>query len=343
MRFHLLDPAEVPWHALDALPDRTVFQTRPWLDFLAETQNARPIVAELRAGSDVAGYFTGCILERLGVRILGSSFRGWTTPYIGFNLLPGVTHREALQALEPFAFRDLKCLHLEVSDRNMRPEDAAGLGFEQEFYESYETDLTQSEDHIFKQMDSACRRCVRKAEKSGVKIVEGGHDAFAAEYYEQLKDVFDKQELVPSYGVSRVESLVRHLLPSGNLLLLRAIGPEGNCIGTGIYPGFNKIVQFWGNASWRAHQILRPNEALHWHAMRYWKARGAEVFDWGGGGTYKEKYGPRPSAAPWFVKSRYKVLTAMRGQARSLAAARQKVLGRLRRAARKDSDADVAE
>jgi hypothetical protein len=28
--------------------------------------------------------------------------------------------------------------------------------------------------------------------------------------------------------------------------------------------------------------------------LRYWKARGVKLFDWGGGGgTYKEKYGER--------------------------------------------------
>src|SRR5438105_14243754 len=110
MRFHLLDPANIPWDVLDAMPDRTVFQTRPWLEFLAETQGARPIIAELRIEREVAGYFTGCVIERFGIRILGSSFRGWTTPYIGFNLLPPASYREALQALEIFAFDELKCL-----------------------------------------------------------------------------------------------------------------------------------------------------------------------------------------------------------------------------------------
>jgi hypothetical protein len=342
MQFHVLDPARIPWDALEILPDRTIFQSRAWLEFLAETQGARPVVAELRAGSDVAGYFTGAIVKRFGIPILGSSFRGWTTPYMGFNLLPGATHREALQALEQLAFGELKCLHLEVSDRNMRPEDGAGLDFELEFYESYETDLTQTEEQIFNSMESACRRCIRKAEKSGVRIEVATDAGFATEYYEQLKDVFAKQKLAPTYGLDRVKALVKHLQPSGNLLLVRAFSPEGKSIGTGIYPGFNKVAQFWGNASWREHQILRPNEALHWYAMRYWKSRGITIFDWGGGGTYKEKYGPRPSSAPWFVKSRYKVLGQMREQARALVAARQKLRGRFTGDSGKEKDADVA-
>ena len=39
---------------------------------------------------------------------------------------------------------------------------------------------------------------------------------------------------------------------------------------------------------------VRPNEAIHWYALRYWKARGMEWHDWGGGMKYKEKYGVAP-------------------------------------------------
>jgi hypothetical protein len=56
----------------------------------------------------------------------------------------------------------------------------------------------------------------------------------------------------------------------------------------------NEVAFFWGNASWRADQHWRPNEFLHWYALRDWKARGVKMFDWGGGGTYKEKYGVEP-------------------------------------------------
>ena len=330
MEARLLHPDAIPWERLDAFGDRTVFQTREWLAFIAEAQRAQPVVAELREGSDVAGYFTALTIERFGVRILGSSFPGWTTPYVGFNLVEGASRKDALAAAERLAFGALKCLHLEISDRHFTLEDGAALGFLHKFYDSYETDLRQTEEQIFGRMNSACRRCIRKAEKSGVTVAEAHDLEFAAEYYQQLQDVFAKQNLVPTYSVERVRALVRHLLPSGRLLLVRALAPDGKCIGTGIYPGFNRVAEFWGNASLRSMQILRPNETLHWYAMRYWKARGVEVFDWGGGGTYKEKYGPAPVAVPWFYKSRYKILGVMRDQAKNAVRLKQVLLGRLR-------------
>ena len=47
-------------------------------------------------------------------------------------------------------------------------------------------------------MDSACRRCIRKAEKSGVTVEEAHDLAFADDNDEQLKDVFAKQGKLPT-------------------------------------------------------------------------------------------------------------------------------------------------
>jgi hypothetical protein len=327
MQCTVIDPKAVDWDFLDRFADRTVFQTREWLNFVAETQSATPVVAELKKNGKIAGYFSGLTFTRLGVKVLGSSFPGWTTPYMGFNLLPGMSRAEALAAIEKLAWDNLKCLHMEVSDPFFTVQDGEQLGFTCEYYTSYRTDLTQSEEQLFNSMDSACRRCVRKAEKSGI-VIEEVHDTdFADEYYDQLKDVFAKQGLVPTYKVERVRALVRHLDPRGRVLLLRARDPEGKCIATGIFPGFNKIAEFWGNASYRSSQILRPNEAIQWYVLRYWKRRGVEVYDWGGEGTYKEKYGCKAHRVPWFTKSRYQIVATLRDEARNMFARKQRFLG----------------
>jgi hypothetical protein len=327
MQCTLVDLKSVDWAALDTFEDRTVFQTREWLSFIAESQNATPIVTELSEDGKGVGYFSGLVFSKMGVRVLGSSFPGWTTPYIGFNLVAGASRASALAAVEQFAWQTLKCLHMEVSDPCFTVEDGQELGFACQFYTSYRTDLTKTEDELFNSMDSACRRCVRKAEKSGV-LIEEAHDAeFAAEYYDQLKDVFAKQGLVPTYKLDRVRALVKHLAPTGRILLLRARDPEGKCIATGIFPGFNKIAEFWGNASFRSSQAFRPNEAIQWYVMRHWKRRGVEVYDWGGEGTYKEKYGCTVHKVPWFTKSRYQFVSKLRDEAKEMFARKQRLLG----------------
>lgn len=327
MKCKLIDFESADWKHLDGFEDRTVFQTREWVRFVSESQRAMPVLAELHDGGEVVGYFTGLTFSRFGVKVLGSSFPGWTTPYMGFNLIADASRSAALQALEMAAWDTLKCLHMEVSDPCFRVDDGQSLGFEVDSYASYRTDLTKPEDEIFGAMDSACRRCIRKAEKSGVVIEEAHDAAFADDYYEQLQDVFAKQALVPTYKIDRVRSLIAHLEPTGRILLLRARDAQGKCIATGIFPGYNKIAEFWGNASFRHSQILRPNEAIHWHAMRYWKKRGVAVYDWGGGGTYKEKYGCVAHAVPWFTKSRYAVVSKLRDGAKKAFEQKQRFLG----------------
>ena len=329
IQFHLLPSSKIPWDILDRFEDRVVFQSREWLEFIAESHHATPVIAEIHEGSTLIGYFSGLVVRKIGARILGSSFPGWTTPYIGFNVRPGYSRSALLAPLAAWAFHELRCVHLEVSDLRFSAEDGRQAGMTASAYESYKSDLTMSEDTLFTGMESACRRCIRKAEKCGVTIEEAHDEAFADEYYAQLRDVFAKQGKVPTYGVDRVRILLKHLLPTGRLLAVRARAADGRCIATSIYAGMNDIAFFWGNASWRSDQQWRPNEYLHWYALRYWKSRGVRMFDWGGGGTYKEKYGVAPHVVPWFYKSKYPLLATVRNEARALFYRTQRLVGRL--------------
>lgn len=246
MRLELLHASQRDWKRLDTFEDRIVFQTREWIEFLASTLHAEPVLASVVDGSDVVGFFTGLQVRRYGVPILGSPFRGWSTPYMGFNLADGVSRRDAVDALGRFAFDELHCLHLELQDRELTVEDIEGLPVECVPGTILEVDLRASEEEIFARMTSATRRCVRKAERVGVRLEKADDLGFADDYYAQLRQVFVRQRLVPPYELERVRELIRHLGPSGRLLLVRALNPEGECIATGIYPAMNKTMHFWG-------------------------------------------------------------------------------------------------
>ncbi len=260
-----------PTLKLDINQLRTIYQTTAWLAFLSDTQNGELVFATLKDGEIPLGVFTGLIVRKFGLRILGSPFPGWSADYMGFALSPGAEPRRAVQALIDFVFQDLGCAHLEMMDRNLTVNDLGGLDLQYRVYRGFEIDLTRDEDKLFSNMTSACRRCVRKAEKEGVFIEEAHDLGFADEYYAQLKDVVAKQSLVPTYGIERVRQLITHVHPTGHLLLLRALDPGGRCIATGIFPHMNGVMNFWGGASWRQHQLLHPNEAMHWYAMKIGK------------------------------------------------------------------------
>jgi hypothetical protein len=315
---------EIDWVELDAYPDRTIFQTKAWLHFVAEAQGAEPVILRVTCGSERVGYYTGLSVRKFGLKILGSPFPGWTTSYMGFNLSPETSRAEVASAFIRFAHRELGVAHLELMDRRLPLEDAEHHRWKHRVFRNFEIDLTLSEEDLFAQLKGACRTSIRKSQREGVTIEIANDPAFADDYYAQLTDVFNKQGLAPTYGIERVRLLMKHLLPTGNLLLLRARDPHGDCVATGIYPAFNDSMYFWGGASWRKYQILQPNEPLHWFAMCYWKERGKARCDMGGGGEYKRKYGGHEIAVPYIRSSRYPGLETARNLAQRLQALRQK-------------------
>jgi hypothetical protein len=309
---------------LQAFPDRTLFQSANWLHFLLQTVRGGELVqAVLRDGNSEVGYFAGIVITKLGLRILGSPLPGWTTSYMGFVLQSHISRTEALDALRQFAFEDLKCVHLELMDRRIEA-NTLGSRFGLRSYNGFEIDLSRSEENILSNMAPACRRCIKKAVRGGVTIEEAHDSGFVTDYYAQLKDVFAKQGLSPTYSVDRVASMVDHLHATGNLLLLRAFDTKRRCIATGIFPAMHDRAYFWGGASWREHQHLRPNELLFWYAMRYWKARDVRYLDMGGSGDYKRKYGGQEISVPWVRTSRYPILPFLRHGAMMMAKTRQR-------------------
>jgi hypothetical protein len=315
---------------VSCLPDRTLYQTPEWVQFVAASQSAEPVYGELRSGDDVVGYVTGLVITRFGVRIFGSPFPGWGTASMGFNVMPHVPRWRALEAVSSFAFADLRCAHVEVIDPLLTPADGAHAGARFSFVVTYETSLDRAEDEIWAAMKSSCRRAIRKAEKSGVVVeevdpVRERAGAFAHEYYEQLREVFARRDLVPTYPVERVQTLIDHLAPADRILLLRALDPEGHSVATNISVGMSERAEFWGGASFAAGHHLRPNNALHWYAMRHWKGLGAAVYDWGGGGRYKERYGAERVYRPRFYFSRYPGLPVLRDIAHRAARTHRRV------------------
>lgn len=312
LRWYRLEISLEEWtQRIEKFSDRTLFHSSSWLRFLENAVGGERVLAVLREGNSECGYFAGVVVRKLGLRILGSPLPGWTSSYMGFVLRPEIPRCDAVTALKDFAFQDLNCVHMELMDRRV---DSRSLNskFRVRNYDGFEIDLLPEEDQLFANLFPACRRCIRKALRSGVTIEEASDADFAHDFYEQLEEVFARQGLRPTYDLKRVQALIRHLQPTGNLLLLRAFDQERHCIATGIFPAMHDRAYFWGGASRTQYRHLRPNESLMWCAIRYWKRRGIRYFDFSGAGDYKRKYGAYEITVPWLRISRYPLLPMMR-------------------------------
>ncbi len=305
-------------------PDLEVYHGAGWLDYLVASQGAEPVIAIVRADGEPVGHFVGAIVRRYGIRILGSPLPGWTTQTMGFLLDGGVDRRAAAEALLPFAFRDLGCLHVELADRHLTADQMAGSGYVVEVERSFVIDLARPEEDVFAGMHAKTRQYVRKAEREGLRAEAADDVEFAEDFHAHLVDVFARQGLAPTYGVERVRQLITALQPTGQLLLIRVIAADGACVGTGIVVGRNRIAVNWGAAAPRAALPLHPNEVFWWAAIREWRARGAVTYDMGGDGEYKAKYGGVERPALFFHRSRFAVLDLARSGVRRLVRARQR-------------------
>ena len=68
--------------------DKLIYQTKEWVGFVAKTQNAKPIILRIIDDNDnLIGYYTCLLFSKFGFKIIGSPFRGWTTLYMGFNVV----------------------------------------------------------------------------------------------------------------------------------------------------------------------------------------------------------------------------------------------------------------
>jgi hypothetical protein len=332
LHFERFDIRAGDWAAeVERMPGGLVCHSPAWLTFIEQSQHGEPVAALLKDGDETVGVFAGAIIRRMGARILGSPFPGWTTPYMGVDLLPGVSRREAMQLLVPFAWKELGCVHLEMMDRHLELDDLQDFRFQHRMFNTWEVDLGADEEGLLASFGVNARTHVRKSARHGVTIetVHDDDETFIDDYYSQLSAVFARQHLVPTYPRSRVEALIRNV-PADRLLLLRARNADGVPIATGIFHAVDRERAYgWGLSSVHQFGRLHPTELLMFQAMNAWRDRGYRIMDLGGAGAYKQKYHPRPVDVPWIRISRYPFIPPLREAARRGFDLRQRALWRL--------------
>ena len=189
--------------------NQTVFTTYQWISFLENNKKGSSIVLEISKGEDIVGYFVGLIFEKFGLKILASPFEGWATCTMGFCVKENVDMVELINLVSNYAFKELKCLYMEIVDPNISKEEIQKSKYEFINQSTYAIDLTRSEEDIFNGFKPGCRQLIRQFERRGATIskVEPS-EVFANIYYDQLIDVFAKQNLKPSYDRQKVIDLM---------------------------------------------------------------------------------------------------------------------------------------
>lgn len=287
--------------AISSFDSRHFYHLGAWLDFIEETQPVARKVYGIYKDSCLVGYLPGFILLKGPVRIFGSPFPGWTTPYLGPVVRKDVDLRELFNGILDTLRRD-RFWHAEIRHFAITPDSLIGTGFRQTIGQTYIAPIPTTAEDILTRFNTSARKAVRRGLRGEIRAITTKDPSFIDHYYDQLREVFAKDNIKPTYSKERVRTLWSLLMPTGRMLPTMVM--EANvCIATRIdFCGDDRLHSF-GSASYTAHQKSRPNELARYHAMCEGMKRGLTKYDMTGGGRYKAQFGAELVETPLFIFS----------------------------------------
>jgi lipid II:glycine glycyltransferase (peptidoglycan interpeptide bridge formation enzyme) len=140
-------------------------------------------------------------------------------------------------------------------------------------------DLTRSESEILAAMRSSTRRNIGKGERAGTSVRRGGREDLPL-IGELFEATARRQGFVAAEG-DYLEALFDELDPLGQCLLMIA-EVEGVAVAAMLAITFGDRFVYKRGGWSGTHGDWRPNEVLHWAAMRWAKASGLREYDFDG-------------------------------------------------------------
>ena len=273
---------------------KTVFQTTEWINFITVNQNGIPVLLKIiDERDDTKAYFVGLIVKKAGIKILGSPFEGWLTCDMGFIRISEFDINKALKSVAKYAFKALNCFFVQVTDYQMKF-DELDPKIRRYSTKILHIDNSKPLENIIEGFSKNGRRDVRASQRKGVVIKKVPFDKhFADIYYDQLKDVFAKQNTKPFYSLEKIYDLVDAFKDKQDrVLAMEAFAPDAHCIATVFSFGFGEWAYYIGAASYREYQKYLPNEALFYAFVEHWNENKIKNIDLVGYREYKMKYSP---------------------------------------------------
>lgn len=296
-------------------PDKTVFTTLEWLNYLKKDKNVIPLIIRIKKLNKYFGYFTGGLFKKFGITILGSPFMGWTTNYMGFNIYDYSECEILIDEIVKYIFHKTKCVYIELIDRNIIIKNL-NRKYSIEPIINLEIDITKNEESLFKSFKKDCREYIRQFERRGaiIEMVKPDKE-FIEELYRQLKNIFFRQKLNIPFEISKIYNCVENLKNTNMIYCFRVKEPNGIIIASYIFVGYKKRIIAWCTSSNKNYLHYRPNEYIIWYSLKKFKEFGFETFDFSGKREYKYKWNPKEIELYRITITKFKILQVLRNLA----------------------------
>lgn len=268
------------WEALlEGRADRSLYHTTAWLRFEAEQFGFELHRLVIHDASGPVGLFPLFLARRAVFRVAASP-RGVDDlnlgPLVRPELLGGT-----LDAYERWAREQRVDFTSVAFMREIDAEVARQRGYKCERHLLCVGDLRGGEDAVFARCKQACRRTVRKAQRDGVRIVEGGLEPHLDLYLKLSERIYARSGAKSPLSKPVLAGMLRALEDSGRLLALRAqLGDD--VIGMYVVGHYGATAYSLDLVTDYAFSRFSAANLLTWHAMRWGARRGLETFDFGG-------------------------------------------------------------
>ncbi|HBV86861.1 MAG TPA: methicillin resistance protein [Desulfosporosinus sp.] len=211
------------------------------------------------------------------LKLAGSPLSGAATPHSG--PLGPVLLDEFLSALEVYgAEKHIDYLELglpEVRGKEVLEQN----GYTVEELITLDLPIPQEEEALWSGLEVRCRNAIRKAEKSGVKVIEAqALEEWLEPYYQLSCGVYKRQEKDPPFSKEYFSALWQNLYPRGDLVVLLA-QYEGKTIAGGIFPRDRNVGYYLDGVSDREYNKVVPNNLVQWEYLKRAQAMGITLYD----------------------------------------------------------------
>lgn len=269
-----------------------IYTTYDWLNFLKKTCNVDIIILKILKDKKLVGYFYGGLFKKFGIRIIGSPFNGWNTPYMGFSMIDKkVNQNDILLDLWNFLKKEYKILYFEVCDKKFNYSDLISKKIKVRYGKTYTLNIDRPDNELLEGFTKHCRKNLKLFINRGASIISVDYNKkFLDDFYIMLEGVFNFQNLNPPYSKEKLEILFNSI-KSENILCLKALNPDEKCIGMSVSFGFKDSCYAFASGTLREENYNQKNY-LRWEAIRYWRSKGKKHYDLMGLRNYKLEFNP---------------------------------------------------
>lgn len=261
-------------------PDAHFYHLWEWGNFLSATYNYQRFYFAVKCKEGIVGVFP---LVHIQSRIFESKlvslpFCEYGGPLLTNSLnssIVDVASKLFLKVVSELT-RKLKVDYLEIRQPSL-PFSTFGF-FPLERYLTFRVNLVQGEAEVWRNMNKKCRNAIRKAAKSGVKIIS--IDRVHMKHYYDLYLDTEKRHGSPPHSKALFNNIFDVFKKKGLAQIVLAVY-DGKAIGGIIVFCFNDKMYWWNNVTDRKYGSLNPTNFLLWHIIQWGGRNNFKIFDLG--------------------------------------------------------------